>query len=55
VAEQTIRAAARGAAVVETTPYVRLISATARMAPRAMRWLTAASAGLSMKKSGSSS
>jgi short-subunit dehydrogenase len=45
VAEQTIRAAARGAAVVETTPYVRLISATARMAPGAMRWLTAVSAG----------
>lgn len=45
VAEQTIRAASRGDAVVETTPFVRIASATARITPNLMRWLTVAVAG----------
>lgn len=46
VAERTIRAVERRDAVVETSPYVRLASATARVAPGATRWLTAALGGL---------
>ncbi|HXX69826.1 MAG TPA: SDR family NAD(P)-dependent oxidoreductase [Polyangiaceae bacterium] len=42
VADRTIRAVERRNAVVETSPYVRLVSATARVAPAATRWLTAA-------------
>lgn len=45
VADRTIRAVERGEAVVETSPYVRLISATARVAPAATRWITAAMSG----------
>ncbi|MDP9149480.1 MAG: SDR family NAD(P)-dependent oxidoreductase [Myxococcota bacterium] len=41
VAEQTLRAIDRGKAVVETTPFVRAISAAARLAPGPMRWLSA--------------
>ena len=44
VAEQTIRAVARGQSVVETTGFVRAASAAARMAPGAMRWISAAMA-----------
>lgn len=46
VAERTIRAVERGIAVVETSPYVRFVSATARVAPAATRWITAAMSGL---------
>lgn len=45
VADRTIRAVERGEAVVETSPYVRFVSATARVAPAATRWLTAALSG----------
>jgi short-subunit dehydrogenase len=41
VAEQTLRAVERGQAVLETTGFVRMASAAARVAPRAMRWITA--------------
>jgi short-subunit dehydrogenase len=41
VAERTIRAVERGQAVVETTAFVRAASATARLAPAAMRWISA--------------
>jgi short-subunit dehydrogenase len=44
VAAQTIRAVDRGQPVVETTSFVRVASAAARMAPGAMRWITAAMA-----------
>jgi short-subunit dehydrogenase len=44
VAEQTLDAVARGRAVVETTAFVRLASAAARMTPGALRWVTAAMA-----------
>jgi short-subunit dehydrogenase len=44
VAEQTLAAVARGRAVVETTAFVRLASAAARMTPGALRWVTAAMA-----------
>jgi short-subunit dehydrogenase len=44
VAEQTLRAVERGQPVVETTPFVRLASAAARIAPRAVRLLSAAMA-----------
>jgi short-subunit dehydrogenase len=40
VAEQTLRAVDRGHAVTETTAFVRVASAAARMAPGAFRWLT---------------
>lgn len=42
VAEQTVRAVLHGQAVVETTAFVRVVSAAARLAPGAVRWLTAA-------------
>ncbi len=41
VAEQTIRAVDRGQSVVETTGFVRAASAAARLAPGAMRWISA--------------
>ncbi len=41
VAEQTIRAIDRGQSVVETTGFVRAASAAARLAPGAMRWISA--------------
>jgi short-subunit dehydrogenase len=44
VAEQSVLAVERGRNVVETTGFVRLASATARMAPAAVRWVTAAMA-----------
>jgi short-subunit dehydrogenase len=44
VAEQIIRAVDRGSSVVETTSFVRLVSAAARVAPSAMRLLVAAMA-----------
>ncbi|HEY8086796.1 MAG TPA: SDR family NAD(P)-dependent oxidoreductase [Polyangiaceae bacterium] len=44
VAEQVLIAVDRARAVLETTPFVRLASAAARMAPGAMRWISAAMA-----------
>jgi short-subunit dehydrogenase len=44
VADQTLRAIDRGQPVVETTSFVRLASAAARMAPGAFRWISAAMA-----------
>ncbi len=44
VAAQTLLAVERGRAVVETTPFVRLASTAARMAPGMMRWISAAMA-----------
>jgi short-subunit dehydrogenase len=44
VADQTLRAIERGEAVVETTSFVRLASAAARIAPGALRWINAAMA-----------
>ncbi|HEV3192936.1 MAG TPA: SDR family NAD(P)-dependent oxidoreductase [Polyangiaceae bacterium] len=44
VAEQTVRAVERGQAVMETTPFVRVASAAARIAPGAVRWVTRAMA-----------
>jgi short-subunit dehydrogenase len=44
VAEQTVAAVARGSAVVETTGFVRLASAAARMTPGIVRWVTLAMA-----------
>jgi short-subunit dehydrogenase len=44
VAELTIRAAERGLPVVETSSFVRMASAAARVAPGAVRWITAAMA-----------
>jgi short-subunit dehydrogenase len=44
VADQVLAAVDRGRAVVETTRFVRLASATARIAPAAMRWISAAMA-----------
>jgi short-subunit dehydrogenase len=44
VADQTLRAVDRGQSVLETTAFVRLASAAARIAPGAMRWVTAAMA-----------
>ena len=44
VADQTLRAVERGQPVLETTAFVRLASAAARIAPGAMRWVTAAMA-----------
>ena len=41
VAEQAIRAVDRGQSVVETTGFVRAASAAARLAPGAMRWISA--------------
>ena len=42
VADQVIEAVHLGKPVVETTAFVRLASAAARMAPTAMRWIGAA-------------
>ncbi len=39
VAEQVLRAVARGRAVVETTPFVRLGATAARVTPGVMRWV----------------
>ena len=47
VALQTLRAVERGRAVVETTPFVRLASTAARLAPGMMRWISAAMAAKS--------
>ncbi len=44
VADQTLRAIERGQSVVETTSFVRLASAAARLAPGAFRWISAAMA-----------
>jgi len=44
VADQTLLAVERGQAVVETTAFVRLASAAARIAPGAFRWISAAMA-----------
>ena len=44
VAEMTAAAVEAGRAVVETTSFVRLASAAARVAPGAMRWISAAMA-----------
>ena len=44
VAEQTVRAVETGRPVVETSPFVRVASAAARIAPAAMRWIGAAMA-----------
>jgi len=44
VADQTLRAVDRGQPVVETTTFVRLASAAARIAPFAVRWVSAAMA-----------
>lgn len=44
VAEQVVGAVERGVAVVETTGFVRVASAAARMVPSAMRWIGAAMA-----------
>jgi short-subunit dehydrogenase len=44
VADLTLRAIDRGQAVIETTSFVRLASATARIAPGAFRWISAAMA-----------
>jgi short-subunit dehydrogenase len=44
VAEQTIAAVEQGRAVVETTAFVRVVSAASRWAPGAVRWMTAAMA-----------
>ncbi|MGD0676577.1 MAG: SDR family NAD(P)-dependent oxidoreductase [Polyangiaceae bacterium] len=41
IAEQTIEAAVRGEPVLETSAFVRVASATARVAPRAIRWVSA--------------
>jgi short-subunit dehydrogenase len=40
VAEQTLAAVASGRAVVETTTFVRLASAAARMSPGLLRWVS---------------
>jgi short-subunit dehydrogenase len=45
VADQVLRGVDRGSAVVETTRFVQLASAAARIAPGAMRWISAAMAG----------
>ncbi len=47
VAEKTLRAVDRGRPVVETSAFVRVASAAARVAPGALRWLSAAMAGRS--------
>jgi short-subunit dehydrogenase len=44
VADQTLRAIDRGVPVVETTSFVRIASAAARLAPGAFRWISAAMA-----------
>ncbi|MCL2448047.1 MAG: SDR family NAD(P)-dependent oxidoreductase [Polyangiaceae bacterium] len=44
IADLTIRAVERRAPVVETSPFVRVASAAARVAPGALRWVTAAMA-----------
>jgi short-subunit dehydrogenase len=49
VAEQTYAAVVRGKAVVETTAFVRLASAAARVTPGAVRWVTAAMAARTIK------
>jgi short-subunit dehydrogenase len=41
VADQVLAAVQSGRAVVETTRFVRIASAAARHAPRAMRWISA--------------
>jgi short-subunit dehydrogenase len=41
VADQTLRAIDRGMPVVETTSFVRIASAAARLAPGAFRWISA--------------
>lgn len=41
IASRTIRAVARGSAVVETSPFVRAVSAASRLAPGPMRWVNA--------------
>jgi short-subunit dehydrogenase len=44
VADQVLSAVGAGRPVVETTAFVRLASAAARVAPAAMRWISAAMA-----------
>jgi short-subunit dehydrogenase len=44
VADMVLAGVDRGKAVVETTAFVRVASAAARMAPAAMRWISAAMA-----------
>jgi short-subunit dehydrogenase len=44
VAAQTVAAVDRGRSVVETTGFVRVVSAAARVTPRVVRWATAAMA-----------
>jgi short-subunit dehydrogenase len=44
IAELTIRAVERGASVLETSSFVRMASVAARVAPGAVRWVTAAMA-----------
>jgi short-subunit dehydrogenase len=44
VADQTLRAIDNGIPVVETTSFVRIASAAARLAPGAFRWISAAMA-----------
>ena len=41
VADQIVDAVDRGRSVLETTPFVRVASAAARIAPGAMRWISA--------------
>jgi short-subunit dehydrogenase len=41
VADQVVDAVDRGRPVLETTPFVRVASAAARIAPGAMRWISA--------------
>jgi hypothetical protein len=52
VADQTLRAIDRGQPVVETTPFVRLASAAARLAPGAFRWISAVMASRSYRPRG---
>lgn len=47
VADQVLAAIDRGRVVVETTGFVQLASAAARIAPAAMRWISAAMAARS--------
>jgi short-subunit dehydrogenase len=47
VAEQTLRAVAHGRAVLETSAFVRVASVAARVAPGAVRWVSAAMAARS--------
>jgi short-subunit dehydrogenase len=52
VADMTIRAAMKGSPVVETSSFVRVASAAARVAPGAVRWITAAMAASSRGPNG---